>query len=171
MNYEEITKKITLIGLTGQSGAGKTTVSDTFKEEGIPVINADFVAREVVKPKSPCLNDVIRAFGNEYLLPNGNLNRKMLANTVFTSKTKLSLLNSIMYPYITREILGIADEYSKGGEKIVIVDAPTLFESGIDKYCKKIISVISDINVRLKRIIKRDNITGRSNGKNKQPVS
>lgn len=159
MEFSMLKSGIAVIGLTGQSGAGKTAVSDNLIKNGFSVINADEVARKIVKPDMPCLNEIKNMFGEGYILPDGNLNRKKLAHTVFTDKSKLELLNGITYPHITEEIIDQINIFASEGKKVVILDAPTLFESGVFRLCNKIISVISEEETRIKRIIKRDNIT------------
>ena len=95
-----------VIGLTGQTGAGKTTVSDYLRENGVTVIDADQVARRVVEQGSACIADIALEFGCEYINMDGTLNRRKMARTVFGDKVKLKKLNSLMFPYIIEEIRG-----------------------------------------------------------------
>lgn len=148
-----------VVGLTGQTGAGKSTVSQIFSENGFAVINADIVAREVMEKDSPCLAEVAESFGSEVIDDSGNLDRKKLAAIVFTDKSKLEMLNSVTYPFITKEILNKINTFSGMGNSFILLDAPTLFESGADKFCDIIISVIADAEIREQRIISRDNLT------------
>lgn len=150
---------VMVIGLTGQTGAGKSTVSKIFSANGFSVINADTVARKVVEKGSDCLAEIIDFFGRSIITENGNLDRKALAAVVFSDKVKLETLNSIIYPYITGEILRLIREYSDNGKKLILLDAPTLFESRADDFCEIIISVLADADIREKRIINRDNLT------------
>ena len=151
---------VIVIGLTGQSGAGKTTVCDVFRENGFAIINADLISREVMQKGHPCLNEIFDAFSEEDIaLPDGSLNRRKLAEIVFKDKGKLNLLTSINFPYITERILEEIKKYSANGEKFILLDAPTLFESRADDFCDLIISVIADEKIRLNRIIKRDSIS------------
>jgi len=147
------------VGLTGQTGAGKSTVSKIFSEKGFIVINADSVARIVVEKGMPCLEKLRKCFGEDIINSDGTLNRKKLGNIVFSDRASLEKLNNIMYPAITAEIEKQIQNYSEQGEKFILLDAPTLFESKADKLCNIIISVIADSDIRLKRIIKRDGIT------------
>ncbi|MDE6539939.1 MAG: dephospho-CoA kinase, partial [Ruminococcus sp.] len=87
-----------VVGLTGQTGAGKSTVSAVFWKNGFGVINADIVARQVVEKGKPCLSEIKDFFGSEIIDGTGNLDRKKLAGIVFTDKAKLETLNSITYP-------------------------------------------------------------------------
>ena len=91
---------VMVVGLTGQTGAGKTTVCRIFSENGFSIINADHVARQVMEKGQPCLKEICEFFGKDILLENGILDRPKLAGLVFTDKKKLELLNSITYPYI-----------------------------------------------------------------------
>lgn len=150
---------VMVVGLTGQTGAGKSTVSKIFSANGFAVINADFVARKVVEKGSQCLDEISDFFGTEILDNDRSLNRKALAAIVFSDKTKLETLNTIIYPYITGEILRQIRVHSMKGEKLILLDAPTLFESRADDFCEIIISVLADADIREKRIINRDGLT------------
>lgn len=154
-----LTGESMIVGLTGQTGAGKTTVCRVFEENGFAIINADIVARDVMVAGSPCLAELCEHFGEKILFPDGTLNRRFLANIVFNNKSKLEILNSVTYPYITAEILNRIEEYSDAGHKLILLDAPTLFESRADDFCELIISVVSHEELRLERIISRDNMT------------
>lgn len=144
-----------IIGLTGQSGAGKTTVCEAFENCGFHIINADLVSKYVTSINKDCLDELRTAFGEEYI-EDGILNRRKLGTLVFADRKELNKLMSITFPYIIDEI---NTRIEKIGSNIVVIDAPTLFESGLNSRCDKIVSVISDENLRLKRIIKRDNIS------------
>ncbi|MGN0580129.1 MAG: dephospho-CoA kinase [Ruminococcus sp.] len=150
---------VMVVGLTGQTGAGKSTVSKTFAENGFAVINADMVARDVVKKGTKCLDEIHDLFGDEVINPDGTLNRSMLANIVFSDSGRLEMLNTITYPYITGEILNEIRIHSLKGEKLILLDAPTLFESRADDFCELIISIVADSDIREKRIIIRDGLT------------
>lgn len=150
---------VMVVGLTGQTGSGKTTACKLFEEKGFAVINADEVARTIMEPDSVCLREVTDCFGTLILNSDSSLNRKKLADLVFSDPKKLELLNSISYPHITSEILSLIKKNSAEGNKLILLDAPTLFESRADDFCEIIISVIADETVRLKRIMKRDFIS------------
>ncbi len=150
---------VMVVGLTGQTGAGKSTVSGVFSENGFAVINADLVARKVVEKGEKCLSEIQDFFGRSVINPDGTLNRKALGDIVFSDKGKLEMLSTITYPYITEEILNQIRIHSENGEKLILLDAPTLFESRADDFCDIIISVISDPALREKRIMQRDNLS------------
>lgn len=150
--------KTKYIGLTGQTGAGKSTVSEFAKEMSCHIINADSVAREVMQKDSECLKRLAKFFGSDIIKEDGNCNRKLLAQRAFSSRENTDMLNRITHPIIlakTKEYLAM---YPKENE-IIFFDAPQLFESGGDSLCDTIIAVIAPVEVRLKRIISRDNIT------------
>ena len=148
-----------VVGLTGQTGAGKSTVSDYLRENGMVVIDADKVAREVVETGSACIADIALEFGCEYINADGTLNRKKMAKTVFTDKAKLKKLNALMFPYIIRRLCEEIERSRQEGEGIIVLDAPTLFESGADRECDYVVSVIADEQSRKERIIRRDGLT------------
>lgn len=145
-----------IIGLTGASGSGKSTV---VKMLGFKIVDADKISREVMLPNSDCLKELSTAFGKDILLPNGSLNRKKLAEKAFSSKEKTELLNSITHPFIKKEIHKQIENYNFNGEKVIILDAPQLFEAKCEQFCDVIVGVLADKSIRKKRIMNRDNIT------------
>ena len=146
-----------VIGLTGQTGAGKSTVSAMAESYGCYIINADKVAREATAKNSECLKRLAEFFGNDIIDSNGECVRKLLAQRAFSSKENTDMLNSITHPMIIRRISEYIGMY--GEDETVIIDAPQLFESGCDKLCDKIIAVTAPKSVRLERIIMRDGIS------------
>ncbi|MDO5558678.1 MAG: dephospho-CoA kinase [Oscillospiraceae bacterium] len=150
---------VMVVGLTGQTGSGKTTVCKLFEENDFAIINADDVAHNIVKPGSVCLREIADCFGTQIIRDDDSLDRKKLAQLVFNDSKKLELLDSITYPYITSEILRMIRFNSSMGKKLILLDAPTLFESRADDFCEIIISVISDEDIRIGRIMNRDLLT------------
>ncbi len=148
-----------VVGLTGQSGAGKTAAGKIFAEHGFAVIDADKVAREVMRKGSDCLAETAARFGEEYLLPDGTLDRRKLAGLVFSDKAALNDLERITYPHINRRVEEMIEESRRRGEKYLLLDAPTLFEAGEEKLCSCIAAVVADEAVRRERIIQRDGIS------------
>jgi dephospho-CoA kinase len=148
-----------IIGLTGQSGAGKTTVCGIFREMGFAVIIADELSREVTKAGSPCLSELAEVFGNEIIRENGELDRRRLAEMTFGDKNQLKRLGVIIFPYINEVFLREINRLSAAGENYIIYDAPTLFESRADGLCDIIISVTASEAHRTERVKRRDNIT------------
>lgn len=152
-------KRICVIGLTGQTGAGKSSVSKIIRSQGIAVIDCDEVAHEVVAGEKCCLADLALEFSIAILNIDGTLNRKKLAEIVFGTPKKLERLNTLIFPYIRSYLKDKIQQLEAQGERIVVLDAPTLFESGIDKDCDSVISVIAPEAQRLNRIVVRDHLT------------
>ncbi len=148
-----------VLGLTGQTGAGKSTLCQVLRQQGCSIIDADQVARSVVEKGSACIADVILEFGIEYLNMDGSLNRRKLGETVFTDKAKLKKLNDIMFPYIVNSIKEKIEQAKEEQDGIIVLDAPTLFESGCDKFCDKVLSVVAGSDLRCRRIMERDSLS------------
>jgi dephospho-CoA kinase len=120
------------------------------------VIDADVVARGVVERGKKCLIDLALAFGAEILERDGSLNRRKMGEIVFGSKEKRLRFNEIIFPYIQEEIENEIAASAAKGYRVVFLDAPTLFESGSEKFCDKIVSVIAPKEVRRERLLARD---------------
>lgn len=148
-----------VVGLTGQTGAGKSTVSRLLSSRGYRVIDADIVARQVVQKGNECLLELALEFGTRILDAEGNLNRRKLGAMVFADRAKRQRLNQITFPYIQEEIRTQLEALRRSGEPVVFLDAPTLFESGSDRFCDKVVSVVAKKSLRLARILARDKIT------------
>ena len=148
-----------IIGLTGMSGAGKTTACEAFSECGVDIINCDLVARTVVLKGRPALKELKDYFGDEIIFPDGTLDRKKIGNMIFSDESARLAFNEIIYPYISYEMIMNAVEYIKMGSKFVLLDAPTLFESGTDSFCDVIVSVVAEREDSIKRIMLRDNLS------------
>ena len=147
-----------IIGLTGQSGAGKSTVSDILKECGVSVIDCDKLARKVTLDSSEC-NKELNQFFPECFDERLHLDRRKMADIIFSDEKKLRLQNSIIFKYITKEIEEILNDCNKD---FLILDAPTLFQSGLNKRCKAVVGVLSDKEKRFERIKIRDGISDES---------
>ncbi|WMJ22269.1 dephospho-CoA kinase [Paludicola sp. MB14-C6] len=148
-----------IVGLTGQSGAGKTTVCDYFTSIGFGVINCDLLSREVVSDGSNCLNDLVSIFSESILNEDQTLNRKELARIVFKDEGMLQILNETIFPYILAKLNQKILELANQNYKIIIIDAPTLFESGANSLCDTIISILAKQEIRIARIMSRDSLT------------
>lgn len=149
-----------VIGLCGGSGSGKGTVAAIFVEHGVPTIDADKIYHELTSNMSDCLLELSRHFGAA-IIENGRLNRVALAKIVFEDGgvAELAALNEITHKYVVKRICELISEYRGLGERAVVIDAPLLFEAGLNDKCDIIISVIADIDTRISRIIDRDGIT------------
>lgn len=142
-----------IIGLTGPTGAGKSEASLIFKEYGFFTVDCDKVSKEVTKKNSCVIKKLCEVFGQDILCSDNTLDRKRLARIAFSSKENTELLNRTVLPAVCEEIA----EIIKGKDK-VLLDAPTLFESGLDKICDKTVCVFANEDIRLKRITVRDSI-------------
>ncbi len=148
-----------ILGLTGKTGSGKSTVAQYLRTKGCFVIDGDVVAREIVLPDAPALKKLCEAFGNDILLPDGSLDRKRLAQKAFSKAENTSLLNSITHPFIKAEFEALIKKAQAEGFQTVVIDAAALLESDCKSLCEKIIVVHAPESVRLERILERDKIT------------
>eukprot|EP00708_Paratrimastix_pyriformis_P005330 GAFH01004341.1.p2 GENE.GAFH01004341.1~~GAFH01004341.1.p2 ORF type:complete len:250 (-),score=60.31 GAFH01004341.1:53-721(-) len=129
------------------------------QEKGIPVIDLDVISREVVQPGRPAHKAIVKEFGRDVLLPNGEVDRKKLAGIIFHDADARSRLNRATHKWIQLTALFRAVGYFLQGKTLIVVDAPLLFETKIHKLCSTIIVVYADPATQLQRIIQRDNIT------------
>lgn len=152
--------KIIIIGLTGQSGAGKGEVCRILNEHGIESIDTDAVYHKLLVPPSECIDELEAFFGSQILDERGAVNRKALASIVFApeNQSKLEALNKITHKFILAETEKMICRFENKGCRAVAIDAPLLFESGFEKKCDAVVSVIAPYETRLERIIKRDGI-------------
>lgn len=148
-----------IVGLTGQSGSGKTTVCSYFQSAKFGIIDCDKVSRDVAEPETQCLMQLASEFGPTVINNDGTLNRKELGNIVFSSRKKLTRLNSIIFPYITERITKLCNVLEAAGYDIIVLDAPTLFESGAYRMCDAIVSVTAPRDILIERIMRRDSLT------------
>lgn len=141
-----------VIGLTGPTGSGKSTASKAAENLGFKIVDCDKLARVAVEKGTAGHGALIQVFGTEILNCDGSLNRKALAKIAFSSKENTELLNKTLLPYI---VMLVKEE---ANSPLVLLDAPTLFESGINSMCTATVAVLADLKTRLCRICKRDGI-------------
>lgn len=146
---------INIVGLTGQSGAGKSHAAKIFAASGIPVINCDSVAHEVLE-----IPEFLEEMSSEFsdCFDENGLSRKKLGAAVFNDHQRLSRYGSIIFPYISARIFSDIRDLKAAGERLIILDAPTLVESGIDAVCSAVVSVVAPFDLKLRRILERDGI-------------
>ena len=144
------------IGLTGGSGSGKSYVAEQFHKYGIPIINADQIVHELYATNNECTLALKACFGENILNPDHSINRAVLREIVFHDKSKLALLNQTVHPFVLAQM---RNKIKSAEAPAVLLDAPQLFESGLDADCSVIIAVTSDLNTRIARISKRDSIS------------
>ena len=148
-----------IIGLTGLTGAGKSTVAQKLMAYGCYHIDADKVARDVINNSENVKNKLKERFGDDIINEDGTTNRPLLATRAFADKESTNALNEITHPAVTEEIQSIIKDMEEIGYRGVIIDAIALFESGEDAICDFTVAVIAPKEIRLERIMKRDNIT------------
>lgn len=144
-----------IIGLCGGSGSGKSTISACLAEMGAEVFDADKIARSLTQEGSPVLDTICSVFGDRVFTKDGQLNRRALAEIVFSDPKELEKLNAITHPEITKQI-------QKGLEHCkttAVIDGAVLHQAGLDKLCDKTVFVTAPKEIRLERIMKRDGIT------------
>ena len=151
-----------LVGLCGRSGSGKGYVSSLFLTHGIPAIDTDFVYRTLTSPAetlSPCMKELIGRFGESIRNSDNSLNRDEMRRRVFGGDTQvLNDLNRITHHHILLECERIVAELYENGYRVILIDAPLLYESGFDRKCERVIVVTAPESVILKRIMERDGI-------------
>lgn len=144
-----------IIGLTGGIGSGKTTISNWFLEEGIPVYNSDIEAKKLMNSNLKVIEKLIDLFGEE-VYTNEKLNRSLIASQVFQHKNLLEKLNKIVHPAVFKDF----QKWIKSqAAEMLVKEAAILFESGSYRDCDFIISVVADENIRIKRVMNRDGVT------------
>ena len=146
-----------VIGITGSSGAGKSTICDILqKEYDVKVLNADKIAKRLSKRGTSYINAIVEKFGKDIVDEEGELKRKKLAEIIYTDSKKRELLNSCTFQYIRNEIQKQIENENK--VNTIIIDAPLLFECELDKLCNIVIGVVATKEVQLERVVARDNI-------------
>lgn len=152
-----------IIGLTGSIASGKSTVANMLKEFGLPIVDADLIARQVVEPGSPTLAKIAESFGPESLLEDGNMNRSYIGQVIFNNGEKRHLLNNIIHPAIREEMWRQRDQYLEEGYEHVVMDIPLLFEgmeNGKPKHpVDKILVVSVREDTQLVRLMSRNQLT------------
>lgn len=143
------------IGITGGIAAGKSTVSAYLRQKGFLVICADEISRELTRRGGEAIPYMLKEFGESYFDENGDLLRRKLSDLIFSSDEARQRLNLIMHPLIFEKI---KKQLSEANSDIVFVDAPLLYEAGFDKTVDRVWLLSADINIRKKRLIKRDNV-------------
>lgn len=141
------------IGLTGGIGSGKTTVADLLRSHGLPIIDADLIARDIVKPGQPALAELAQAFGHDILNVDGSLNRSLLASRAFVDSEHIELLNSITHPRIQAETARRFAVAEAAGEKAVVYDMPLLVDNGLHKAMDLVVVVDVDAEARVARLV------------------
>lgn len=149
-----------VIGLTGGIGSGKSTVTEYLQDKGYTVIDADAIAHQITLPGTKTLTAIVECFGEEILLPDGNLNRKKVATIIFNDNDKKDQYESLT----TRVIVTLIEEKVASLRKqnkydIIFVDAPLLFEVGLNEITDLVWLVTAGEDIRISRVTSRDNVS------------
>ncbi len=149
-----------VVGLTGGLGAGKTTIADLFQACGATIIDADQLARDVVKPGKPAWKEIKRQFGQSVFHSDNTLNRQALAQVVFHHPSKLKVLQKIIHPRVAREQATRTKAIGKANPHAVIMyDAALLIEAGAHQRMDHVIVVKADRATQISRVCRRDGLT------------
>lgn len=152
-----LAEKMKIIGITGGTGGGKTTVLNELEAIGAKVIDCDELYHEMLMSNTELLSDIEQSFSG--VVVNGSLDRKALGERVFSDAEALEKLNTITHSHIANEVQKILCDWAMQGGEIAAIDAIALIESGIAEKCSAVIGVVSEKEKRIERIMQRDNIT------------
>ncbi|WP_165997052.1 dephospho-CoA kinase [Bacillus sp. Cs-700] len=147
------------IGLTGGIASGKSTVAEMIRRYDIPIIDADVMARKVVEPGEPALQDIFRLFGDDMKAEDGGLDRKKLGAVIFKDEEKRKVLNRILHPAIRKGMLDQAAALKERGSAHIVFDIPLLFESQLTHMVDQTLLVYVDAKTQLSRLVERDGST------------
>jgi dephospho-CoA kinase len=145
-----------VFGLTGGIGSGKSTVGRWFRERGLPVLDADQLARDIVAPGTPALAEIAATFGPEMLLPNGTLDRKAVAARVFDDDGARRALNAITHPRVAALFGEKTSALDAAGAPLACYEVPLLFEVGLDRALSPVVVVAVPESVQVERAMRRD---------------
>jgi len=150
-----------IIGITGPSGAGKTTLSQVLsKKYNAYIIDADEVARKLSDdPSSEYYKERLKLFGEYALKDDGQLDRKKIASIIYKSKEKRRALNKLTFKYVVEDIIKQIDEVKNFDYTYLGIDVPLLYEAKMEKICDYVIAVVAEDKDKIKRICNRDNIS------------
>lgn len=146
-----------ILGVTGGIATGKSTVVDVFRKAGVPIVDGDLIAREIVEPGKPALKALVAAFGEE-ILTEDRLNRKKLGEIVFNDPAKRQLLDRLLDGYLRGAITDQIKEAAKRAP-LVVADIPLLYEADYQQYMDQVAVVYIPKELQLTRLMQRDHLT------------
>lgn len=147
-----------ILGLTGGIATGKSTVSSFFKEQNIPVIDTDQIAKNLLNKETDVYQKVLVHFGEGILNADKSMNRKALAKIIFEDEKERDFVNQTLHPEVKKYMLSEINQLKLEGHEIIVCDVPLLFESGFDKLCDKNLLVYIPRTIQLERLMVRDEI-------------
>ncbi|MFQ6372488.1 dephospho-CoA kinase [Shewanella sp. YIC-542] len=145
-----------IVGLTGGIGCGKTTIANLFAEQGVAIIDADVIARDVVAPGSPGLAQIVGHFGSHMLNADGTLNRRQLREKVFAEPQQRAWLNQLLHPMIRQQLLAQAQAATS---PYAIMVVPLLFENGLECLVDHTLVIDIATEAQIRRTIDRDHVS------------
>jgi len=149
-----------IAGLTGGIATGKSTVSSFLGEAGAVIIDADAIARDVVIKDLPAWHEIVKTFGKDVLLPDGEIDRARLGGIIFGDSSKKEILNGIVHPRVIRKVAEQIDKIQNEiPGSIIILDVPLLIEAGMNTGLKEVILVYTPEDIQIKRLVERDKIS------------
>lgn len=149
---------VPVVGLTGGIASGKSTVARAFAQRGIPIVDADLLAREVVAPGSEALAAIVQAFGEDVLLEDGTLDRKKVGAMVFQDPSLRMKLNMITHPRVAMLSAQRLAEIPDGSVPYAIYEAPLIVENGLHHGMRALIVVALDVPAQIERVMSRDSL-------------
>jgi dephospho-CoA kinase len=147
------------LGVTGGLGSGKSTVCSMFEELGAPLFLADDEAKRLMIEHPALREDLVEAFGEQTYAPDGKLNRRYLADRVFTDPSDLARINAIVHPYVFEAFKAFREKAAREGVPLAIKEAAILFESGGDRHVDHTLLVDAPVSTRIERVVARDGMT------------
>lgn len=147
------------IGLTGGIATGKTAVEKFIQNCGVPVIDADLLAHQLVQPGQTGLKLVVSQFGTDFLTSSGELDRQKLGELVFADQKARTILEQLLHPLIQNEVQDLRTEYHKQGHKSCVYNVPLLFEKNLTSQFDLVVTVWCDPKIQLERLMKRNNLS------------
>ena len=149
-----------IIGITGSIACGKSTVSRHLIRKGFPVIDGDLLARQLTVSGGEAMGDIRSAFGNDYILPDGSMNRQAMGQLVFSDPRAREKLDRVLAPYLRAAVTESIEQLRMQGVRLCFLDMPLLFEKGYDRYCDTVWCVWLPENIQMQRLMSRDGFTG-----------
>lgn len=145
-----------ILGLTGGIASGKTTISNYFRSLNIPLVDADLLARKVMRAGEPAVAEIAEVFGQEVLLENGEINRQWLGQIIFESAGKRKQLNQIVQHKIRAEIKKEIKKHLQDRPPLIVLDIPLLYEENYESQVDEVMVVYVDSETQQERLLKRD---------------